>query len=222
METEGSAASIFAIRDWLERSRLATCVCESPRRLRSFRSSLLSDTFSSINPSSASERPRKSRVDPTFHPAAANRSLFALRIVGNPRRCAVIPAKPAAARFDHRCRSPAGFLCKYLGDHDCIWIKAIDEPELGAAIRDPKLMTSWTDGWHRSGSRHRESFSFLKHPQRIPHFNPPLLRERRRFYLSVKPDEGLISHPQDMSDPTLLQVALRYHLNTWIRTPSDS
>ena len=48
MLTEGSAASIFAIRDWLEPNTRPSCSCVNLRRLRCSLTALASPTFSSM------------------------------------------------------------------------------------------------------------------------------------------------------------------------------
>ena len=71
-ETAGSLASILATRDWLERSRLASSLCESPWLVRHFFKLALKVSLSSTKAASSSVGPRNCRAEPTFHPAASS------------------------------------------------------------------------------------------------------------------------------------------------------
>ena len=66
--TEGSPASILATRDWLDCSRFARSVCDSPYCVRRSRSIRLKANFISISAASASESPKKSLTEPMTHP----------------------------------------------------------------------------------------------------------------------------------------------------------
>lgn len=72
IETEGSPASIFATRDWLDPMRFANTAWESLRSCRLRRRSRASETRTSIIAISTSLRSRKSWTLPTFQPAASS------------------------------------------------------------------------------------------------------------------------------------------------------
>src|SRR5439155_6239170 len=74
METDGSPASILATRDWLERRRLASSTCDTPRLCRRSRRLRLRDNFISMSAASASDKSKNSCTDPTAQPAALSLS----------------------------------------------------------------------------------------------------------------------------------------------------
>ena len=73
------AASIFAIRDWLEPNRLATCVWVMPSRSLHRRSPSARASLVSTNRRSSSVRCRKSPASPRVHPARSNRRRLSAR-----------------------------------------------------------------------------------------------------------------------------------------------
>lgn len=85
--TVGSAASIFATRDWLDPRTLASSIWDSFRRRRRSRSFCASDSFISTYADSAGDRPRKSAALPTLQPASSRRPRFA--------RCTLTPLPPS-------------------------------------------------------------------------------------------------------------------------------
>jgi len=76
MLTDGSPASIFATRDWLDPSMRPNCSWVSFRFDRSCRTALARASFRSTTASSAAVSPRKSLADPTFQPAFSKRRRF--------------------------------------------------------------------------------------------------------------------------------------------------
>jgi hypothetical protein len=72
-ETDGSPASILAIRDWLDWSRLASSACVRFRRRRHSRNPSASRTLSSTYAASSAVIRRNSWAVPTFQPLASRR-----------------------------------------------------------------------------------------------------------------------------------------------------
>lgn len=78
-DTDGSPASILAIRDWLDWSRLARSHCVSSRRRRHSRNAIAARTLSSMYAASSELRRRNPRAVPTFQPRAFKRRRFCSR-----------------------------------------------------------------------------------------------------------------------------------------------
>jgi len=78
METAGSPASIFAIRDWLDFMILASSDWVSLLLTRFAFNLSLSANFSSIYAISSTESPRNSSAAPNFHPFLSSLACFAL------------------------------------------------------------------------------------------------------------------------------------------------
>lgn len=70
MDTEGSPASILATRDWLELIALANWSCVIFLRWRRCFKNAARASLISMSDSSSGVSPKKSAVEPTFHPAA--------------------------------------------------------------------------------------------------------------------------------------------------------
>src|SRR6185295_3374915 len=101
-------ASIFATRDWLDRTALATAswvMCR--RRLRLFRLSARRN-FSSTYADSWSDSSRNSLAVPIFQPLASRRRFLASRIP--------ILLEPAFAGSNHRLRGCPRLLGEYFQD----------------------------------------------------------------------------------------------------------
>src|SRR3990167_2865279 len=79
-ETDGSPASIFATRDWLDFSALARSVWERRSRRRRSRRLSANRILSSMYADSSSERRRNSLALPIFQPPASNCFLLSSRI----------------------------------------------------------------------------------------------------------------------------------------------
>ncbi len=88
-ETEGSPASILAIRDWLDFSNLAASAWVRWRRTRRRRREYASRSLTSINAASSGERRRNSGALPIRHPLFSNRLRFDSRMVVLPRLLAI-------------------------------------------------------------------------------------------------------------------------------------
>ena len=85
IETNGSAASIFATRDWLDRTARARAAWVTPRLWRCCRSPSESLRRISMYCSSAAESPRNSPAVPTRQPVLSNFFRFASRMVVLPK-----------------------------------------------------------------------------------------------------------------------------------------
>ena len=81
MLTEGSPASIFATRDWLDLTSLATSTWDSFRVVRCILSPSASSSLSSMYADSSADRPRNSAALPIFQPLRSRRFRFSSRIV---------------------------------------------------------------------------------------------------------------------------------------------
>src|SRR3990170_2804517 len=92
---------------------------------------------------SSSERPRKSLAVPIFHPFAAKRFFFSLRIV-------IFLDSPLAC-VDNRSRRLSALLAEDFQDHDGIRVDPIDDPPGNPGIVDAQFMTPWTQPRHGSG-----------------------------------------------------------------------
>src|SRR3989304_8957328 len=101
---------------------------------------------------SSSERPRKSLAVPIFHPFAAKRFFFSLRIV-------IFLDSPLAC-VDNRSRRLSALLAEDFQDHDGIRVdSSIDDPSGNPGIVDAQFMTSWTQRRHGSGGGHSQDLA---------------------------------------------------------------
>jgi hypothetical protein len=201
IETDGSPASIFAIRDWLDRSRLASSACVRFPRRRHSRSPIASCALSSTYAASSAVNRRNSWAVPTFQPFASRRRRFCSRTV--------VLLHSANARVDDRQGCCPGGLAEDRQNHDSIGIGPIHDPPVGFAIPHTQLVAACTHNGHRPRVRHGQCLPLLQQPKEIASFKPGRLRERWSLDLSVKPDERLVAraHGRDaMSDPTWRQV----------------
>src|SRR5437867_2565221 len=141
METDGSPPSIFATRDWLERSSFARSVwlrfrfCR--RRLRLSASRSRNSTYAA----SSSDRPRNSCAVPNLQPFASSLCFLLLRIL-------VFLQSPATSVQD-RGRRLGGLLREYLGNNDRVRIDSIDDAPRNSLVYDPQLVASRPNGRHR-------------------------------------------------------------------------
>lgn len=83
--TEESAASSFAIRDWLDPIAFANWSCVQPLRSRNSLTLTASANLNSMSSISTGVNPRNSEASPTFHPAAVSRFAFCVSMVSFPR-----------------------------------------------------------------------------------------------------------------------------------------
>jgi hypothetical protein len=190
-DTVGSADSIFATRDWLDRSDFArpNCVMRRCRR-RTFRLSARR-SFSSTYASSSSVRPRNSLVVPTFHPFASRRFLFSSRIL--------VSLQPFLAGSNHALWSGRRLFREYLENHDRIYRYVVDHSPRRPRIFDPQLVAPSPDRGHRARVREAQRLTRLQLPQQVARLHPRRLREWRRPDLSVQPDQRLVFRAQGNS-----------------------
>jgi len=183
-ETVRSPDSIFATRDWLDRTILARSVCVRRRRTRLFFSPSASRSLSSMYVSSSGERSRNSRVLPTLHPFDSRRFRFSSRIV-------VLP-KTLSRNLNDRLRCCLRLLLEDLRDDHRVTIDPVDNSPCRIGIHDSQLVTPLADARHRSRVRHFESLTGLQSPQQESGLKPCLLGEGRRLHFAVQPDKRFV------------------------------
>jgi hypothetical protein len=199
-ETDGSPASILAILDWLDCSRLASSACVRFRRRLHSRSPTASRTLSSMYAASSAVSRRNSCAVPTFQPFASRRRRFSSRTV-------VLP-QSASARVNDDFRRRASRLAEHRQNHNGVSIGSVHNPPVNFDISDPEFVAVRPHHRHRPRMRHRQHLALLEQPQQIAGLDPRHLGERRRLDLSVKPDDRLVCPAYDadrMSDPTCRQ-----------------
>jgi hypothetical protein len=199
-ETDGSPASILAIRDWLDWSRLASSACVRCRRRRHSRIPSASRTLSSTYAASSAVSRRKSWAVPTFQPLASRRRRFSSRTV-------VLP-QSADARINHWFQRRPSRLAQDRQNHDGVRIGPVYDSPGGLGVSDAQFVAPWPHHGHRPRVWHRQHLALLQQPKQIAGLDSGRLRERRSPDLSLKPDERLIAraHNRDrMSDPTCRQ-----------------
>src|SRR5438552_10104994 len=116
-ETEGSPASIFAMRDWLDWRRLARSACVRRRRRRRSRRPMANRALRSIYAASSAFSRRNSWAFPNFQPFASKRRRFASRMV-------ILP-QPASARVNDGLRRGACLLGEDLQNHHGVGVQAV-------------------------------------------------------------------------------------------------
>src|SRR5437899_1399854 len=191
MLTDGSPASIFATRDWLDPRIRPNCSWVSFRFDRSSRTALARTSFRSTTASSSAVSPRNSLADPSFQPAFSRRFLFwaliASSLPGRPDRT------PRDASGSARSRSAGllGLLLEDITDHDRVHVDPVDDPPLVLLVSDSQLMAAFPDGRHRPRIRQGRRLAVLDSSQQNARFDPRLLRERWCLDLAVKACERL-------------------------------
>src|SRR6266566_237322 len=171
--TDGSPASIFATRDWLDPIKRASTVCDRLRRRRRSFNVCARASFVSTHAASSLERLRNSPAVPTFQPAASRRAFFALFIDHPPINQQNI--------FNHLLRcSPRRFL-KNLWNHDGVMVYAVYNPPIAVPVSNAQLVATRRNLRHWTRMRQRKPFTLLKSPQHIPCFDTRLGRKRWRL-----------------------------------------
>ena len=188
-DTDGSPASIFATRDWLDRRAFANATWVIRRCRRRARKLLANRILSSTYAASSSDSPRKSSAEPTFQPLASSLFFFSSRIL--------IFLQPVLASRNNRRRRGSRLLCEYLQDHNGIRSHMVDNPPCGPFINDTQLIAARANRWHWSRMRQTQRLAGLKPAQEVARFQPSPHGEGRRFHLAVQPYQGLVSraHP---------------------------
>src|SRR5437867_6129841 len=184
IETDGSPASIFATRDWLDLSALASATWVRRRCRRRCLRPCARRSLRSIYVSSSSDSLRNSLAVPTFHPLASSRRLFSSRIL--------IVLEPSFAGLDHslgRCRR---LLREYLQDHDRIRSYVVDDPPGRVHVVNAQLVATSANRGHRARMRHTQQLATLQSAQQVARPDPARLGEGRRLNLSVQPDEMFV------------------------------
>jgi hypothetical protein len=199
-DTEGSPASILAMRDWLDWRRFARSACVRFRRRRRSRRPVASRALRSIYAASSALRCRNSWAVPIFQPFASSRRRLSSRTV-------VLP-QPADARVNDGLRRCACLLRKDLQDHHGVRVEPVDDSPVSPCVTDPQLVTTKTHDRHRPRVWHANRLPLLQQTKEITGLDPGRLGKGRRFDLSVEPDERLVARPHNghtMSDPTWSQ-----------------
>src|ERR1051325_6665013 len=150
-ETVGSLASIFATRDWLERRRLASSLCDKPLLMRHSFKLALSASLTSTKAVSSGVRLRKSRVEPTFHPAASSfLRLSAFIIFLFARFGGFVGVQAAFAICNYVLRRLSSCLAKNLKNDYSVAINPINDPPALLLIRYTQFVTRRAYTRHRS------------------------------------------------------------------------
>jgi hypothetical protein len=201
-DTEGSPASIFAIRDWLDWRRFARSACVRLRRCRRSRRPVASRTLRSMYAVSSALRPRNSCAVPIFQPLASSRRRFSSRTV-------VLPPPPSA-RVNDRLRRRPCLLAEDLQNHHGVGVEPVHDSPVSSGVTDSQFVTARSHNGHRPRPRHPDRLPLLQQTKQITGLDPGRLGEWRRLDLSVKPYERLVARAHDgnsMSDPTCSQSA---------------
>ncbi len=199
-DTDGSPASILAIRDWLDWSRFARSACVSLRRWRHSRKPIASRTLSSMYAASSVLRRRNSWAVPTFQPLASRRRFFSSRTV--------VLRQSADARVNDRLRRRPGLVAEDRQNHDGVGVSPVHDPPVDFGVTNSQFVTSRPHNGHRPRVGHRQRLALLQQPEQVSRLDPGRLRKGRRLDLSVKPHERPIARAHDeddMSDPTSCQ-----------------
>jgi hypothetical protein len=184
-DTEGSPASILAMRDWLDWRRRARPACVRRRRRRRSRRLVASRTFRSIYAASSALRRRNSFAVPIFQPLASSRRRFSSRTV-------VFPQSPGA-RINDGLRGRPRLLAEDFQDHDGVEVKTVHDSPVNSCVPDSQLVTARPHHWHRLRPRQADRLPLLEQTKQITDLDPGRSGEGRRLDLSVKPHERLRS-----------------------------
>jgi len=180
-DTEGSPASILAMRDWLDRRRCARSACVRLRRRRRSRRPMASRTLRSIYAASSALRRRNSCVVPIFQPRASSFRRFCSRTV-------ILPQSSGAC-FNNGLRRRPGLLAEDLQDHYGVGVEPVHDSPVCSGVTDPQLVTPRPHHGHRPRLRQAKGPPLLQQAKQITGLDPGRPRERRRLDVAVKPHE---------------------------------
>jgi hypothetical protein len=180
-DTEGSPASIFAMRDWLDRRRCARAAWVRLPRARRSRRPMASRTLRSIYAASSALRRRNSRAVPTLHPCASSLRRFCLRTV--------ILLQSSGACLDNGLRRRSRLLAEYFQNHHGVGVRPVHDSPVCSGITDPKLVTSRAHNGHRPRPRQAKRLPLLQQTKQITGLDPGSLGEWRRLDLAAEPHE---------------------------------
>jgi hypothetical protein len=184
-EMLGSPASIFATRDWLDRSFFASAAWVTPCRIRRCFNAPLTAKRVSTRAASSADNSKNSAAPPTRQPAASTRFRFLASIlVSSSYR--VVQTKPAPAILNHARRRLLRPFLKDIRNNDRIVIKPIDNPPRLAGVHDSQLVAPSPDRPHRPRVRHSQPFAPLQPPQQHAGLNPRFCGERRCLLTSPR------------------------------------
>ncbi len=176
-DTEGSPASIFAMRDWLDWRRFARPACVRLRRRRRSRRPVASRTLRSIYAASSALRPRNCCGVPIFQPLASSRLRF-------PSRTLVLPQSPDARVNDDLWRRPR-LLAEDLQNHHGVGVEPVHDSPVSSGVTDPELMTARPHNGHRPRLRHADRLPLLQQTKQITGLDPGRLGEWHTSGLSL-------------------------------------
>jgi hypothetical protein len=180
-DTEGSPASILAMRDWLDWRRFARSACVRRRRRRRSCRPMASRTLRSTYAASSGLRRRNSWALPILHPFASSRRRFSSRTV-------VLPQSANACINDGLRRGP-GLLAEDLQDHHSVDVEPVHDPPVCSGVPDSHLVTARPYNGHWPRLRQAKRLPLLQQAKQITGLDPARLREGRCLDLSLKPHE---------------------------------
>lgn len=183
-ETDGSPASIFATRDWLDFSSFASPACVRLRRCRTLRTLAARRSFNSMYAASSSESRRNSCTVPNFQPLASSRLRLALSIV-------VFAEPPLGGLDDFRGRC-SRLLLEYAGDHGGIRIDPINDSPGHSCVVNPQFVAVRANDRHRPGMWQSERLALLHKAKQLAGFQSRRPRKRRRRDLPAEPYNRLV------------------------------
>jgi len=184
-ETDGSPASILAMRDWLDLSTFARSACESRFRCRRSRRPSASRILSSMYADSSLESRRNSLTLPIFQPLASNRLFFSSRIF--------ILLKSSFARLNDGSRCLRGLFAEDFQDHDGIRLDSVHNAPRGVGVIDAQLVAPRPNGRHGPGVRHSKQLAPLQTSQQISRLHSGSLGERWGLDFSVQPNKRFVA-----------------------------
>ncbi len=196
MDTVGSPDSILATRDWLDCTAAARSCCVRRLRLRRALSPSASLRRSSIRAASSADRSRNSLASPTFQPRPMSLALLLARIV-------ILPKTPLA-RCNHIFGGGARLLGKHRSNHDCISIRAIDNPPVGGGVLDTQFVASSSNSRHRPRMGHSQRLATLQPSKQHPGFDSGSRSEWRGLDLPMQPYKRLVSYSHGMQYMSVL------------------
>src|SRR5262249_11047355 len=100
-------------------------------------------------------------------------------------RCPIVGFQPPLSALDHTPWRRSRCFREHVADHDGILVRSVDDAPLVALVGHGEFMAPLANGRHRPGVGEAERLPLLETPEECPHFEPSLLRERRRFDLAV-------------------------------------
>ena len=101
--------------------------------------------------------------------------------------------------LDHRRRSIPSRLLENFQDYNSVGVDVIDDAPCLGCVWNPKFVAAPSDSRHGPGMRKANQLTSLQAAQQDPGLDSSFRSRRRRPYLTVQPDEPLVSHRLDVS-----------------------